>query len=120
MASCILTAYAFYMKSPPAKFLVKRRAFAMGPALVFLFCVPVIAQASSFRCGTKIVITGDSISRLLDSCGPPSLKYKAQETVRSDGKRQATGVTNWVYARGHKKNMVVSVRSGKVVRIAVE
>lgn len=78
------------------------------------------AQAASFRCGTRLVITGDSVSRLVRSCGQPELKYKARETIREDGRRQTTGVTHWVYERGSRKSMVVSVRSGKVVKIALE
>jgi len=89
-------------------------------ALLLFITLPDSSRAGSLRCGTKIVITGDSISRLLESCGQPVLKYKAKESIRADGRRQATGVTNWVYARGSKKNMVVSVRSGKVVRIALD
>lgn len=76
------------------------------------------AQAAGFRCGTRIVIIGDSVSRLVRSCGQPELKYKARETIREDGRRQTTGVTHWVYERGNRKDMVVSVRSGKVVKIA--
>ncbi len=88
--------------------------------LLLLMSVCVQAQAGSFRCGTKIVVTGDSISRLLKACGQPSLKYKAQETIRSKGGRKATGVSHWIYERGRKRNMVVSVRSGKVVKIATD
>ncbi len=85
--------------------------------LVLLLCAGMSAEADSFRCGTRIVVTGDSVSRLIESCGQPSLRYKAKETIRSDGRRLTTGVTHWIYERGRKKNMVVSVRSGKVVKI---
>ena len=78
------------------------------------------AQAGGFRCGARLVITGDSINRLIKSCGQPLLKYKAKESVKADGSRKLTGVTNWVYERGRKKNMVVSIHSGKVVKIAVD
>ena len=78
------------------------------------------AQADSFRCGTRIVVTGDSISRLIKACGQPTVKYKAKESIKSGGNRKSTGVTQWVYDRGRKKNMVVSVHSGKVVKIAVD
>jgi hypothetical protein len=78
------------------------------------------AEGASFRCGTRVVIIGDSISRLLRSCGQPALKYKARETIRENGRRQTTGVTHWLYERGRRKNMIVSVRSGRVVRIHLE
>lgn len=93
------------------------------PPLLLLLLVTVhgpSAQAASFRCGTRIVIIGDSIGRLVKACGKPALKYKARETIREDGRRQTTGVTHWIYERGRRKNMVVSVRSGKVVKIQLE
>ncbi len=77
-------------------------------------------EAGSFRCGTRLVKTGDSINRLIEACGKPALKYKAKESVRSAGSRKTTAVTNWIYPRGSKKNMVVSIQSGKVVKIATD
>ena len=86
--------------------------------MLLVFCLE--AEAGSFRCGTRLVKIGDSISRLLDACGQPSMKYKATESIGSRGNKKATGVHNWVYPRGRKRNMVVSVRSGKVVKIATD
>ena len=88
--------------------------------LILLLLIVVEANAGSFRCGTKLVKTGDSISRLIKACGNPAHKYKAKESIRSAGSRKTTGVTNWVYERGRNKNMVVSVLSGKVVKIATD
>ena len=87
---------------------------------IALLSICLQAQAGSFRCGTKIIITGDSINRLIESCGQPSLRYKAKELIRSGGRRQTAGVTHWIYERGGKQNMVVSVRSGKVVKIEAD
>lgn len=87
---------------------------------ILLLSACLHAEAGSFRCGTRIVVTGDSISRLIKSCGQPSLRYKAKESIRSDGHRLTTGVTHWIYERGGKQNMVVSVRSGKVVKIEAD
>jgi len=78
------------------------------------------AHAASFRCGTRIVVTGDPVSRLVKSCGQPALKYKSRELLGSRGSGKSTSVTNWVYERGRKKDMIVSVFGGKVVKIAVE
>lgn len=89
-------------------------------SILCLFHVATTARADSFRCGTRIVVTGDSINRLLRSCGHPAFKVKAREAIGSRGDRQLTAVTNWVYERGRRRDMIVSVRSGKVVRIAVE
>lgn len=88
--------------------------------LILLFLVTANAEAGSFRCGTKLVKTGDSISRLVKACGQPSMKYKAKESTGSGSSRKTTGVTNWIYPRGRKRNMVISISSGKVVRIATD
>jgi hypothetical protein len=88
--------------------------------LLILMFASLEAEAGSFRCGTRLVKTGDSISRLLDACGQPSLKYKAKESIGSGGSRKSTGVSNWVYPRGRKRNMVVSISSGKVVKITTD
>lgn len=96
------------------------RTFAR-PILILILAFPAMqADGGSFRCGTRLVITGDSVNRLIESCGQPALKYKAKAAVREDGSKKMTGVTNWIYERGRRKNMVVSVRSGKVVRISVD
>ena len=89
-----------------------------GWLIILLLGTCLQAEAGSFRCGTKIVVTGDSISRLIKNCGQPSLRYKAKESIRADGRRLTTSVTHWIYERGSKKAMVVSVLSGKVVKIA--
>ena len=87
--------------------------------MLILLAMSQSAEAGSLRCGTRLVIMGDSIKQLTDACGQPALKYKAKESLKGDGRYKTTGVTNWVYERGRKRNMVVSVRSGKVVKIAV-
>lgn len=87
-------------------------------AVVLLFGLN--AEAGSFRCGTRIVVTGDSVSRLLKACGKPAMTYKAKESIRKGGSNRTESVSQWIYERGRKKNMVVSVRSGKVVKIAVD
>ena len=89
-------------------------------AFALLVSVGADGHAGGFRCGTKLVVTGDSISRLINACGQPELKYKAKETVGSGSNRTSAGVTNWIYSRDRKRNMVVSIRGGKVVKIATE
>jgi hypothetical protein len=92
--------------------------------LVILACLGLLvsppARTDSFRCGTKLVVTGDPVSRLVRNCGQPKLKYRAREALGGRGAGTTTSVTHWVYGRGRKKDMVVSVRSGRVVKITVE
>jgi hypothetical protein len=78
------------------------------------------ADADSFRCGTRLVITGDPVSRLLRLCGPPALKIRSQETVGRGSRASGASVSKWLYERGRKRDVVVSVKNGLVVKIAVE
>jgi hypothetical protein len=88
--------------------------------LVLSLLLPPVAEAGSFRCGTKLVKTGDTIGRLVKACGKPVMKYKSKESIRSSGSRKSASVTNWVYERGRKRNMVVSILSGRVVKIGTD
>ncbi len=87
---------------------------------VVLLVISTQVDAGSFRCGTRIVKTGDSISRLVDACGKPALKYKVKESIRSGGSRKTTGVTNWIYPRERKKNREHTIHSDKAVKNATD
>lgn len=93
-----------------------RQALITAIALLWSFH----AQAGGFRCGTKLVVTGDPVSRLVRNCGQPAYRYKSSESIGGRGKTRLSGVTNWVYERGRRKDMIVSVQGGRVVKITVE
>lgn len=78
------------------------------------------SHADSFRCGRSLVTEGDSSNALIKKCGNPERKYSSKATVKSNGRKTSVGVSNWVYARTGKRDMIVSVRSGVVVRIKVD
>ena len=79
-----------------------------------------IAAADSFRCGRKLVIVGDSSNTLTKKCGDPARKYSSKELIYDQGRQTRSGVSNWVFERRGKKDMIVSVRGGTVFRIRVE
>jgi len=79
-----------------------------------------IATADSFRCGRKIVKQGDSGSSLIRKCGNPVRKYSSKEMVDDQGRQSRVAVSNWVYERNRGKDMIVSVRSGTVIKIQVD
>ncbi len=79
-----------------------------------------IAAADSFRCGRKLVKQGDSGSSLIKKCGKPARKYSSRELVNDQGRQSRVSVSNWVYERNRKKDMIVSVRSGIVIKIQVD
>ena len=87
-------------------------------AVIILFSCD--AFAGSFRCGRKIVKPGDSGNTLIKKCGNPVRKYSSKEMVNDNGRQSNATVSNWVYQRTGKKDMVVSVRNGAVIKIQVE
>ena len=91
---------------------------------IHLFAVVILLSnsisADSIRCGRKVVKTGDSSNSLIKKCGKPVRKFSSKERINDGGSRSNTTVSNWVYIRGGKKDMVVSVRSGAVIKIQLE
>ena len=88
--------------------------------LMFLVLLSSDVGADSFRCGRLVVKTGESSNALMKKCGLPVRKYSSKEAIKDRGAVARLAVTNWVYARKGKKDRVVSVRSGTVVKIQVE
>ena len=75
--------------------------------------------ADSFRCGRKVIKQGDSSSELVKKCGKPVRKFSSKEAIDKQGRQSTVSVSNWVYERNRKKDIVVSVRSGTVIKIRV-
>ena len=94
----------------------------MNKLLLCTVCVLLfnISHADSFRCGRALVTEGDSSNALIKKCGNPERKYSSKAMVKSNGRKTRVGVSNWVYPRTRKRDMIVSVHSGVVVRIKVD
>ena len=76
--------------------------------------------ADSFRCGRKLVKQGDSSSILVKKCGNPARKFSSRVSVTDQGRQSMVAVSNWVYERNGKKDMIVSVRSGTIIKVEVD
>jgi len=76
--------------------------------------------ADSFRCGRMIIKQGESSNALIKKCGMPVRKFSSKELINDHGHRKRVGVSNWVYERRGKKDMIVSVQGGSVVKIHVD
>jgi hypothetical protein len=85
-----------------------------------LACLSWTASADSFRCGRKIVKTGDTVNVLMKKCGKPQRKFSSRKVISENGRQAKVGVSNWVYQRARKRDIIVSVRGGTVVQIIVE
>ena len=76
--------------------------------------------AASFRCGRMLLKVDESTNALIKKCGKPARKYSSKETITEQGNQRRIGVSNWVYTRRGKRDMIVSVYSGTVVKIQVD
>lgn len=94
----------------------------MFPLLLLATSVLYSAElsAASFRCGRMLVKVDESTNALIKKCGKPSTKYSSKETISERGVQKRVGVTNWVYERRGKRDMIISVYSGSVVKIQVD
>jgi len=78
------------------------------------------ATADSFRCGRSLVKAGESTNALIKKCGEPVRKFSSKERLVDAGHASVVDVSNWVFERRGKKDMIVSIRSGSVVKIEVD
>ncbi len=78
------------------------------------------APADGFRCGTRLIRPGDSVTRLEQLCGPPRLKVRTR--VRADGRgdRRERSVVQWIYDRGRHRDMIVSVHGSRVITVELD
>ncbi len=100
-----------------AGFTVKHWLISSCLMAAALSLAPPEARGDGFRCGTRLVLAGDTVARLMKACGPPDHRLKARITLNDRGHRSSTQVTQWIYERRRKRAMVVSVRGGRVVQI---
>ena len=94
----------------------------MNRVLVLLIFVLISCSASadSFVCHRKIIKTGDSVNALLNKCGDPDRTFQTNETVNNRGYVSQIYITHYVYKRGQKSDMIVTVRDNIVIKIKPE
>lgn len=56
----------------------------------------------------------------MKKCGEPASKISGKETISDRGRQSRVAVSNWVYQRTGKKDMIVSVSGGTVIKIQVD
>lgn len=86
-----------------------------------LMAMPVLidtAVADSFRCGRKVVRTGDSPGELLQRCGEPRYKDRGYEAVRVQGRQKKVRVERWYYKKSARRiERIVVIHKGRIVAI---
>lgn len=92
--------------------------FALAGAILWVLCAA--AQADSYRCGRKLIRSGDSAADVLQVCGEPRYKDRGQETLRVGGAEKSASVERWYYRKSNRSlEHVVLIHKGRVVRIEV-
>ena len=89
------------------------------PVFIFLL-LSINAPADSFRCGRALVKVNESTNALIRKCGKPIRKFTSKQMITDPGRQKRVGVSNWVYERKGKKDMIVSIYAGTVMKIQVD
>lgn len=77
-------------------------------------------SADSFRCGRKLVKTGDSTGDLIRTCGEPRHKDRGQEKVRIDGVYKKAGVERWYYKKSSRSlEHIIVIYKGRITSVEV-
>lgn len=93
-----------------------KQAIVVGP---LLFALATESHADSYRCGRKLVRTGDAAARVLRLCGEP--------TARQRGAAPKAGISGskgrvelWFYRRSPRSlEHVIRIQEGRVLSIDV-
>ena len=77
-------------------------------------------HGDSFRCGRKLVHTGDTRAELLRVCGEPIHKDRGRAEVDVDGIRKNVSVERWHYKKNSRTlEHIVIVYRGSVEKVIV-
>jgi hypothetical protein len=76
------------------------------------------ASADSFRCGRKVIRTGDSPGDLLQRCGEPRYKDRGYENTRAQGSQKNVRVERWYYKKNSRAlEQIVVIHKGRIIAI---
>lgn len=76
--------------------------------------------SDSYRCGRKLIRSGDPAAHVLARCGPPKYQDRGRETVYLEGRRQELAVERWYYQKSPRSlQRVILLHRGKVVSIEI-
>lgn len=88
--------------------------------LASFLVLPSTTVADSYRCGRKLIRTGDSSADVLRVCGEPAAKDRGRADVRDGGASRNVPVERWHYKRSKRSlSRVVNIYRGRVVSIEV-
>ena len=99
---------------------MRKAHFPAVLALATLLATSSIATADSYRCGRKLIRTGDSSAQVLRVCGEPRAKDRGRADVRDGGAIRNVPVERWHYKQSSRSlSRIVNIHRGRVVSIEV-
>lgn len=77
-------------------------------------------SADSYRCGRKLIRTGDSTGDLIRVCGQPRHKDRGTEKIKLNGVSQNASVQRWYYKKSARSlEHIILIYKGRVSGIEV-
>ena len=87
--------------------------------LVFSVCGSDLS-ADSFRCGRKLIKTGDTTGDVIRVCGEPWYKDRGKEQIKLNGVVKNASVQRWYYKKNSRSlEHIVLIHQGRVKSIEV-
>lgn len=97
---------------------MSRLLFLCALSIALQLCTVHPVDADSYRCGRKLVRTGDSSAAVRRICGEPRLKDRGIERVVVEGAAQQVTVERWYYKQsGRSLEHIVMLYRGRVIAI---
>jgi hypothetical protein len=95
-----------------------RWTFIQFLTVLFLLLIASDMAADSYRCGRKLIKTGDSSGDVLRICGEPYHKDRGTEEIYANGETVRARVERWYYRKNSRSvERVVLLQSGRIVAI---
>jgi len=96
----------------------KSRQFALS--LILILACASVALADSFRCGGKLIRTGDSSGELIRLCGEPYHKDRGRARLDIDGINRNVSIERWHYKKSSRSlEHIIVVHQGIVQQVIV-
>ena len=96
------------------------RASAIPAIVAVSLVMAASCEADSYRCGRKIVRTGDSVAQLLRVCGEPRFKAGGSGKIEIGGVPKKVRVQRWHYQKGSRRlERIILIYKGKIAAIEV-
>lgn len=88
--------------------------------ICFLGIYTLNVFADSFRCGRKLVRTGDSAGDLLRLCGQPRYKDRGNAAISVDGVSRKVNVERWYYKKSQRSlEHIILLHKGRVTEVEI-